>query len=98
MNTAINSEGRKRPANLTLSEVLVVQVRGLTNNLSGVVESLLADYVEHERKQRLAESTTVDATISMWNDIKFNRTPCRPINQSKGAAQDVAQPPRIKRW
>ena len=73
MKTAINSESRKRPVNLTLSEDLVVQVRGLTNNLSGVVESLLADYVEHERKQRLAKATTVEATVSMWNDFNAKR-------------------------
>lgn len=67
MKAALNSETRKRPVNLTLSEDLVVQVRGLTNNLSGVVESLLVDYVEHERQQRLAKANTVDATVTMWN-------------------------------
>ncbi|OHC65794.1 MAG: plasmid maintenance protein CcdB [Rhodocyclales bacterium GWA2_65_19] len=64
---ASNSEARKRPVNLTLNEDLVAQVRGLTNNLSGVVESLLADYVEHERQQRMAKARTLEATISMWN-------------------------------
>lgn len=67
MNATFNSEARKRPVNLTLNEDLVVQVRGLTNNLSGVVESLLADYLEHERQQRLAKANAVEATVSMWN-------------------------------
>ena len=67
MKATFNSEARKRPVNLTLNEDLVVQVRGLTNNLSGVVESLLADYLEHERQQRLAKVNTVEATVSMWN-------------------------------
>ncbi len=67
MKTALDGSTRKRPVNLTLSEDLVVQVRGLTNNLSGVVESLLVDYVEHERQQRLARANTADATVSMWN-------------------------------
>ena len=67
MKATFNGEARKRPVNLTLNEDLVVQVRGLTDNLSGVVESLLADYVEHERKQRIAKARTLDATISMWN-------------------------------
>ncbi|MFH1871945.1 MAG: type II toxin-antitoxin system CcdA family antitoxin [Pseudomonadota bacterium] len=67
MKATFNSEARKRPVNLTLNEDLVVQVRGLTNNLSGVVESLLADYLEHERQQRLAKANTVEATVSMWN-------------------------------
>ncbi len=30
---------RKRPVNLTLNEDLVTRARGLTDNLSGVVES-----------------------------------------------------------
>lgn len=72
MKTTFNSTARKRPVNLTLNEELVTQVRGLTNNLSGVVESLLADYVEHERQQRLAEANSLEATVSMWND--FNAT------------------------
>lgn len=67
MKVTSRSEARKRPVNLTLSEDLVVQVRGLTNNLSGVVESLLAGYVEQERQQRLAKANAVDATVSMWN-------------------------------
>jgi antitoxin CcdA len=65
--TAFNSEAKKRPVNLTLNEDLVVQVRGLTNNLSGVVESLLADYVEHERQQRMTSARNLEATMSMWN-------------------------------
>lgn len=67
MKTDLGGGTRKRPVNLTLSEDVVAQVRGLTNNLSGVVESLLVDYVEHERQQRLAKAKTVDATVSMWN-------------------------------
>lgn len=69
MKTTFNSEARKRPVNLTLNEDLVVQVRGLTNNLSGVVELLLADYVERERQQRLAKANTVEATVSTWNSF-----------------------------
>jgi len=67
MRSASNSEARKRPVNLTLNEDLVLQVRGLTNNLSGVVESLLADYVEHERQQRLGRLNAAEASVSMWN-------------------------------
>ena len=64
---ASNIEARKRPVNLTLNEDLVVEVRSLTSNLSGVVESLLADFVEHERQQRMATARTLEATVSMWN-------------------------------
>ena len=72
MKSTQNLEARKRPVNLTLNEDLVVQVRALTDNLSGVVESLLAGYVEHERRQRMAKAKTLDATIATWND--FNAT------------------------
>jgi len=69
MKTTYNLDARKRPVNLTLNEDLVVQARGLTDNLSGVVESLLADYVEHERRQRVAKARTLEATIATWNDF-----------------------------
>lgn len=69
MKTAYNPEARKRPVNLTLNEDLVAQARGITDNLSGIVESLLADYVEHERQQRLAKAKTLEATIATWNDF-----------------------------
>jgi antitoxin CcdA len=63
------STARKRPVNLTLNEDLVTQARKLTDNLSGVVESLLSDYIEHERQQQLTKAKTVEATVSMWNDF-----------------------------
>ena len=73
MKITQNLEARKRPVNLTLNEDLVVQVRTLTDNLSGVVESLLADYVEHERQQRMAKTRTLEATIATWNDFIARR-------------------------
>ena len=69
MKFAYNTEARKRPVNLTLNEDLVVQARVLTDNLSGVVESLLADYVERERQRRIAEAGTIEATMAIWNDF-----------------------------
>lgn len=73
MKATYDMEARKRPVNLTLNEDLVVQARGLTDNLSRVVESLLADYVEHERQQRLAKARSLDATIASWNDFNAKR-------------------------
>ena len=69
MKTSYNLHARKRPVNLTLNEDLVLQARGITDNLSGVVESLLADFVEHERQQRFAKAKTLEATIATWNDF-----------------------------
>lgn len=64
---------RKRPVNLTLNEDLVMQARGVTDNLSGVVESLLADFLVHERRKRVAKARTIESTIATWNafDDKF---------------------------
>lgn len=69
MKATYNAEARKRRVNLSLNEDLAAQVRGLTDNLSGVVESQLADYVEHERQQRIVKARTLEATIAMWNDF-----------------------------
>ncbi len=73
MKVPYKLDARKRPVNLTLNEDLVVQARGLTNNLSGVVESLLADYVEHARQQRIAKANTIEATIATWNEFNAKR-------------------------
>jgi antitoxin CcdA len=73
MKTGYDVDARKRPVNLTLNEDLVVQARGLTDNLSGVVESLLADYVEQARQQRLAKARTLEATIAVWNDFNASQ-------------------------
>lgn len=69
MKAAYNTEARKRPVNLTLNEDLVAQARGLTHNLSGVVESLLAEYVEQARQQHSARAATLKSTIATWNDF-----------------------------
>ena len=74
MKTAkFNREARQRQVNLTLNEDLAVQVSGLTDNLSGVVESLLVDYVEYEHRQRIAKARTLEATISLWNTFNAKR-------------------------
>ncbi len=62
-------ESRKRPVNLTLNEDLVQQARSMTNNLSGIVETLLTDYVARERQQRLAKKKALAQTIATWNDF-----------------------------
>jgi antitoxin CcdA len=60
---------RKRPVNLTLSEDLVEEVKGVTDNLSGVVESLLADFVSKERERRSGIAEQARATAALWNDF-----------------------------
>lgn len=60
---------RKRPVNLTLSEDLVEEVRGVTGNLSGVVESLLADFLSRERERRSGIVEQARATATLWNSF-----------------------------
>ena len=71
MKAAYNLTARKRPVNLTLNEDLVSQARAITDNLSAVVESLLAEFVEHERQQRLAKARTVEETVATWNEFNL---------------------------
>ena len=70
MKSLYNTDAPKRPVNLSLNEDLLVQARGLTDNLSGVVENLLAAFVAHERGQRLSKDSAIQATVMTWN--KFN--------------------------
>ncbi|HWJ34123.1 MAG TPA: type II toxin-antitoxin system CcdA family antitoxin [Steroidobacteraceae bacterium] len=69
MKADYDLEARKRPVNLTLNEDLVHQARAITDNLSGVVESLLSDFVAQERKAQLAKMKTVKSTIATWNEF-----------------------------
>ena len=60
---------RKRPVNLTLSANLVEEAKVITDNLSGVVESLLADFVSKERERRSGVIEEARATAALWNDF-----------------------------
>jgi antitoxin CcdA len=67
----VNNEAtaRKRPVNLTLNEKLVIEAKTLTGNLSGVVESLLAEFVMRERQERLHKSKAVESAVAAWNEF-----------------------------
>ena len=69
MKRSAEKAARKRPVNLTLSEDLVAEVKSVTGNLSGVVESLLADFVSKERERRLGVVEEARATVALWNDF-----------------------------
>jgi len=62
-----SNQARKRPVNLTLNEDLVVQVKGMTNNLSGVVEQLLADYVQKQNHARQEKLRNANEAAQAWN-------------------------------
>jgi antitoxin CcdA len=70
--TAYDLAARKRPVNLTLNEDLVSEARAVTDNLSGVVESLLADYVLREQQKRAAAADVVRETVATWNRFADN--------------------------
>jgi antitoxin CcdA len=67
MESDSDAKSRKRPVNLTLSEELVSQAKSMTDNLSAVVEDLLAEFVSRKRRERLAKSKALETTIAMWN-------------------------------
>lgn len=73
MKTTYNTDARKRAVNLTLNEDLVLQARDMAGNLSGVVESLLAEYVEQEGRRRLAKTKALEATVAIWNNFGEKR-------------------------
>ncbi|HVJ30716.1 MAG TPA: type II toxin-antitoxin system CcdA family antitoxin [Gammaproteobacteria bacterium] len=58
---------RKRPVKLTLDAALVARARVSTDNLSTLVESLLADYIAREQQRRIAEADVVRETVATWN-------------------------------
>ena len=70
MKRSHTSTFRKRPVNLTLSEDLVEEAKGVTDNLSGVVETLLAEFVSKERERRSGIAEEARATASLWNEFE----------------------------
>ena len=70
MKANFDAGARKRPVNLTLNEDLVSQAKSMTDNLSGVVEGLLSEFVSRAHRERLQQSKAVEATVATWN--KFN--------------------------
>ena len=67
MKAIYNLVVRMRPINVTLNEDLAAQARTMTNNLSDVIETLLADFLAAETQRRAAEAQSVRATIENWN-------------------------------
>lgn len=67
MKSAQSNQSRKRAVNLTLNEDLVSQAKEMTNNLSGVVEQLLADYVQKQHKSRQEKLHNANVVSQAWN-------------------------------
>jgi post-segregation antitoxin (ccd killing protein) len=58
---------RKRPVNLTLSESLISDLKGCTNNLSATMESLLAEFVANQQSAQRNRQHMADACAADWN-------------------------------
>jgi len=69
MKVDFDPSSRKRPVNLTLNESLVSQAKSLTDNLSGVVESLLIEFVSRANRERLQKAKVVEAAMESWNEF-----------------------------
>jgi antitoxin CcdA len=87
MKPGYNVEARKRAVNLMLNEDLRAHVREVTPNLSGVVESLLAEYLVRERQRRAAQAKIVESTASRCGISSLTRVAPSPttIPHSDGA-------------
>ena len=72
MKSMQNSLARKRPVNLTINEDLVAQVKSMTNNMSGVVEQLLADYVLKQNNARQEKLHRAAVAAQVWNAFNEN--------------------------
>lgn len=67
MRAVYDLEAPKRAVNLSLNSDLVAQCRGVTDNLSEVVERLLAEYVAGERAKSDAQAIAAREAIASWN-------------------------------
>ena len=67
MKSMQSNQARKRAVNLTLNEDLVSQAKGMTSNLSGVVEQLLSDYVLKQNDARQVKQSDADVAAKGWN-------------------------------
>jgi antitoxin CcdA len=67
MKSTQNNQPRKRPVNLTLNEELVSKAKGMTDNLSGVVEQLLTEFVMKQNSVRQEKARTAEVAAQAWN-------------------------------
>lgn len=67
MTTIRHPPARKRPVNLTLSEDLVSQAKGMTSNQSPPV-----DYVTHQHQEHQTNTHLADSMAAAWNTFNQN--------------------------
>ena len=67
MKPTYDLAARRRAVNLTLNEDLVRRAKESADNLSGVVEALLAAYVAKVESERTENSRAIQAAVAAWN-------------------------------
>jgi antitoxin CcdA len=67
MKSTQPNPARKRPVNLTLNENLVSQAKGMTTNLSRLVDQLLAEYVVKQHSVHHEKVRNADKAAQVWN-------------------------------
>ena len=67
MRSAYDPKAPKRAVNLSLNENLIAQAHDVTNNLSEVVESLLADFVSKVKARRDGHAKALQEAVFTWN-------------------------------
>lgn len=65
----VAAAARKRPVNLTLSESLIADLKGYTNNLSATAEALLSVYVAEQKQARALRQEQAALAIQAWNAL-----------------------------
>lgn len=60
---------RKQPVSLTLNTAIVRDARALTDNLAGVVERLLTEFVSDARASHTREAERLAAAASLWSEF-----------------------------
>jgi antitoxin CcdA len=69
MNNIVASPSRNRAVNLTLNDELVRQARGMTDNLSALVEALPTDFVAQQLQARQPQRLQSSQAAQAWNDF-----------------------------
>jgi antitoxin CcdA len=58
----------KRPVNLSLSDALVNEAKRFTDNLSGTIEGLMAQFVQTKRQEQVSRQEAADRLCQGWNE------------------------------
>jgi len=69
-SSAERKPSRKRPYNLLLNEENVHQARNFTSNISATVDSLLADFVVRQNRERATRQQLGDSVSEAWNRFR----------------------------